>query len=63
MNGSTWISMTSASGTLDILATVERVVDSHDPAELTLENVYEAERWAREQADRLLANGHTASCS
>ncbi|CAN5623725.1 1-deoxy-D-xylulose-5-phosphate reductoisomerase [soil metagenome] len=41
-------------GYLDILATVERVVDSHEAAELTLENVYEAERWARGQADRIL---------
>ena len=42
---------------LSILAVVERVVDEHQPASgaLTLEGVLEAERWARDAADRLLA--------
>jgi 1-deoxy-D-xylulose-5-phosphate reductoisomerase len=42
---------------LSILAVVERVVDEHEPASgpLTLESVLEAERWARDAADRLLA--------
>jgi 1-deoxy-D-xylulose-5-phosphate reductoisomerase len=42
---------------LSILAVVERVVDEHEPAPgtLTLEGVLEAERWARDAADRLLA--------
>jgi 1-deoxy-D-xylulose-5-phosphate reductoisomerase len=42
---------------LSILAVVERVVDEHEPASgpLTLEGVLEAERWARDAADRLLA--------
>ena len=42
---------------LSILAVVERVVDAHEPASgpLTLEGVLDAERWARDAADRLLA--------
>jgi 1-deoxy-D-xylulose-5-phosphate reductoisomerase len=42
---------------LSILAVVERVVEAHEPAAgpLTLEGVLEAERWARDAADRLLA--------
>jgi 1-deoxy-D-xylulose-5-phosphate reductoisomerase len=42
---------------LSILAVVERVVDEHQPAPgaLTLEGVLEAERWARDAADRALA--------
>ena len=45
-----------AIGYLDILDTVERVVDRHTPAaELTRESLAEAERWARETADALLA--------
>jgi 1-deoxy-D-xylulose-5-phosphate reductoisomerase len=42
---------------LSILAVVERVVDQHEPASgpLTLDRVLEAERWARDAADRLLA--------
>jgi 1-deoxy-D-xylulose-5-phosphate reductoisomerase len=40
---------------LSILAVVERVVDQHEPHPLTLEGVLEAERWARDAADRLLA--------
>jgi len=41
-------------GYLDILDTVERVVDLHEAGEFSLESVYEAERWARAEADRLL---------
>lgn len=41
-------------GYLDILATVERVVDAHVATELSLESVIEAEVWARAEADRLL---------
>jgi len=45
-----------AIGYLDILDTVERVVDAHEPAtELTRESLAEAERWAREAADALIA--------
>lgn len=41
---------------LDIVDAVERVVDRHDArSALTLEAVLEAERWAREAADRILA--------
>ncbi len=42
---------------LSILAVVERVVDEHQPASgaLMLEGVLEAERWARDAADRALA--------
>jgi 1-deoxy-D-xylulose-5-phosphate reductoisomerase len=44
---------------LSILAVVERVVDQygevHEPQQLTLEGVLEAERWARDAADRALA--------
>jgi len=42
---------------LSILAVVERVVDAHEPTSgpLTLEGVLDAERWARDAADRLLA--------
>ena len=41
---------------LDIVDTVERVVDEHEPAgELTLESLAEAERWARATADAHLA--------
>lgn len=45
-----------AIGYLDILDTVERVVDAHEPArELTRESLAEAERWARAAADELIA--------
>ncbi|CAM5311047.1 1-deoxy-D-xylulose-5-phosphate reductoisomerase [Leifsonia shinshuensis] len=45
-----------AIGYLDIVHTVERVVDEHEPAaELTLESLAEAERWARATADAHLA--------
>ncbi len=40
---------------LSILAVVERVVEQHEQHPLTLEGVLEAERWARDAADRLLA--------
>ncbi|MFC5501226.1 1-deoxy-D-xylulose-5-phosphate reductoisomerase [Lysinimonas soli] len=42
---------------LSILAVIERVVDEHEPAAgaLTLEGVLDAERWARDAADRALA--------
>ncbi|MGV8881277.1 MAG: 1-deoxy-D-xylulose-5-phosphate reductoisomerase [Rhodoglobus sp.] len=42
-------------GYLDILDTVETVVDAHDAGELSLDAVFEAERWAREMADRILS--------
>jgi 1-deoxy-D-xylulose-5-phosphate reductoisomerase len=41
-------------GYLDILDTVEGVVDAHEPLPLTLDGVLEAERWARGRADALL---------
>ncbi len=41
-------------GYLDILRTVEAVVDAHQPQGMTLEAVYEAEQWARSAADQLL---------
>lgn len=45
-----------AIGYLDILDTVEAVVDAHSPEPVaTLDGVLEAERWARAEADRLLA--------
>ena len=50
------------SRTSSILAVVERVVDQHEPAaELTLEGVLEAERWARDAADRALAGRSPSS--
>jgi 1-deoxy-D-xylulose-5-phosphate reductoisomerase len=44
-------------GYLDIVDTVERVVDAHDGGELTLEGVLDAELWARRTADELLSAG------
>jgi 1-deoxy-D-xylulose-5-phosphate reductoisomerase len=41
-------------GFLDIVDTVTRVVERHEAGERSLEGVYEAERWARETADRIL---------
>lgn len=41
-------------GYLDIVDTVERVVDRHEPGELTLEGVLDAEVWARRTADAML---------
>jgi 1-deoxy-D-xylulose-5-phosphate reductoisomerase len=40
---------------LSILAVIERVVELHEPHPLTLAGVLEAERWARDAADRALA--------
>ena len=42
-------------GYLDILETVERVVELHEAGELSLDAVYAAETWARRTADELLA--------
>jgi 1-deoxy-D-xylulose-5-phosphate reductoisomerase len=42
-------------GYLAIVDTVERVVDAHEPGELTLEGVLDAELWARRTADAMLA--------
>ncbi|KQM25344.1 MULTISPECIES: 1-deoxy-D-xylulose-5-phosphate reductoisomerase [Frigoribacterium] len=42
-------------GYLDILDVVEAVVDRHTAGESSLEGVLEAERWARAEADALLA--------
>ncbi|MER3391353.1 MAG: 1-deoxy-D-xylulose-5-phosphate reductoisomerase [Microcella pacifica] len=41
-------------GYLEILDTVRAVVDRHEPHEMTLEGVLEAERWARAEADALI---------
>ena len=41
-------------GYLDILEAVEAVVDAHEPQGMSLEAVYEAERWARSAADQRL---------
>ena len=43
-------------GFLDIVDTIRRVVDAHEPASgaLTRESLAEAERWARAEADRVL---------
>ena len=43
-------------GFLGIVETIARVVDAHDaPADLTREALADAERWARAEADRLIA--------
>src|SRR5699024_10663752 len=44
-------------GYLDIVSTVEKVLGLHEPetGTVTLEQVLQTERWARAQADRLLA--------
>jgi 1-deoxy-D-xylulose-5-phosphate reductoisomerase len=42
-------------GFLDIVETVARVVDAHKPGDTSLGGVLEAERWARKEADRLIA--------
>ena len=44
-----------AIGYLDILDTVAAVVDRHEPGEVSLDGVLEAERWGRATADALLA--------
>ena len=41
-------------GFLDIVHTVEAVVDAHEPLAMTLEHVLEAERWARAAAQALI---------
>lgn len=45
-------------GYLDILTTIQRVVDEHTPASgaLTREVVLEAERWARQRADEVIGS-------
>lgn len=45
-------------GYLDIVATVERVLERHQPGsgDLTLEEVLATEQWARDQADQLLGS-------
>ena len=40
-------------GFLDIIPTVERVLEHHEPGSLTLERVLAAERWARRAADEI----------
>ena len=42
-------------GFLEIVDTIERVVEVHVPGELTLEGVLDAESWARRTADAMLA--------
>ncbi|HEY1529328.1 MAG TPA: 1-deoxy-D-xylulose-5-phosphate reductoisomerase [Galbitalea sp.] len=42
-------------GFLDIVDTVREVVNRHDGGELSLPGVLDAERWARTEADRLIA--------
>jgi 1-deoxy-D-xylulose-5-phosphate reductoisomerase len=42
-------------GFLDILDTITAVVDRHEPGELTLAGVLEAENWGRRIADELIA--------
>jgi len=42
-------------GYLDIVDTVERVVDAHEPLTMSLESVFEAEAWARSAADAIIA--------
>ncbi|HET8958208.1 MAG TPA: 1-deoxy-D-xylulose-5-phosphate reductoisomerase [Microcella sp.] len=42
-------------GYLDILDTVEKVVERHDAHPMTLDGVLEAELWARREADALIA--------
>jgi 1-deoxy-D-xylulose-5-phosphate reductoisomerase len=44
-------------GFLDILDTITGVVDAHEQGETSLDGVLEAERWARDAADRLIAGG------
>ncbi|WP_167140382.1 1-deoxy-D-xylulose-5-phosphate reductoisomerase [Diaminobutyricimonas sp. TR449] len=45
-----------AIGYLDILDTVQEVIDRHQPGELSLDGVFAAERWARAEADQLIAS-------
>nr|WP_227412012.1 1-deoxy-D-xylulose-5-phosphate reductoisomerase [Cryobacterium sp. BB736] len=41
-------------GFLDIVDTVSRVVDAHEPGEPSLAGVLDAERWARSEAERVV---------
>ncbi|GAA4665987.1 1-deoxy-D-xylulose-5-phosphate reductoisomerase [Frondihabitans cladoniiphilus] len=43
-------------GYLDIVDTIRAVVDRHEPDELSLAGVLDAERWARAEADTILAS-------
>ena len=43
-------------GYLDIVDTIGRVIDLHDGGELSLGGVFEAERWARHEADRIITS-------
>ncbi|MEO8529054.1 MAG: 1-deoxy-D-xylulose-5-phosphate reductoisomerase [Pseudolysinimonas sp.] len=43
-------------GYLDIVDTIARVVDAHEPGEMTLDGLLDAERWARAAADGILAS-------
>ena len=45
---------------LGIVETIQRVVDAHQPGEMTLDGVLAAESWARDEADKLLAGGVNA---
>ncbi len=45
---------------LGILDVVRAVVDRHEAQPMTLEGVLEAERWARAEADALIASGALA---
>ena len=42
-------------GFLDIVETITRVVEAHDGGETSLAGVLDAERWARAEADKLIA--------
>jgi 1-deoxy-D-xylulose-5-phosphate reductoisomerase len=41
-------------GFLDIVDTVSRVVDAHEPGKPSLDGVLDAERWARSEAERVV---------
>lgn len=45
-----------AIGYLDILDVVEKVVQSHEATELSLDALYEAEAWARQKADSVVVS-------
>ena len=45
-----------ALGYLEILDTVRAVVDRHEPHDMTLDGVLDAERWARAEADALIGS-------
>jgi 1-deoxy-D-xylulose-5-phosphate reductoisomerase len=44
---------------LGIVDVIREVVERHEPQPMTLEGVLEAERWARDEADRALARRHS----